>query len=311
MKAIRIHEYGDRSVLRYEDAPIPTLADDDVLVRIVASSINPVDWKVRRGYLASMINYPMPLILGWDFSGVIERVGVAVKQFEPGDEVFARPDITRNGTYAEYIAVSASEIARKPRFVSHVQAACLPLAGITAWEVLFTAGQVEAGQTVLIHAAAGGVGSLAVQLAHWKGARVIATCSAANRDLVASLGADEIIDYRTTAFQDVARDVDMVFDTQGGAVQEASWSVLRPGGILVSCSTPPDKAKAAALGLRQAFVFIQPNAAILDQLAALVEGGQLRTIIGAEFALADLALAHELSESGHARGKIAIHVGPP
>ena len=311
MKAVRIHEYGDRSVLRYEDAPIPTLADDDVLVRIVASSINPVDWKVRRGYLASMIDYPMPLILGWDFSGVIERVGKAVTQFEPGDEVFARPDITRNGTYAEYIAVNASEIARKPRFISHVQAACLPLAGITAWEVLFTAGQVEAGQTVLIHAAAGGVGSLAVQLAHWKGARVIATCSAANRDLVTSLGADEVIDYRSTAFQDVVRNVDMVFDTQGGAVQEASWSVLKPGGILVSCSNPPSKEKAAELGLRQAFVFIQPNAAILDQLAALIENGHLRTLIGAEFALADLALAHELSESGHARGKIAIHVGPP
>ena len=311
MKAIRIHEYGDRSVLRYEDAPTPEIADDDVLVRIVASSINPVDWKVRRGYLASMIDYPMPLILGWDFSGVVERVGSAVTQFEPGDEVFARPDITRNGTYAEYIAVNASEIARKPRYISHVQAACLPLAGITAWEVLFTAGQVEAGQTVLIHAAAGGVGSLAVQLAHWRGARVIATCSAANRPLVASLGADEIIDYRTTPFQDVARDVDMVFDTQGGAVQEASWKVLKPGGILVSCSVPPDKVKAESLGLRQAFVFIQPNAAILDQLAALVEGGQLRTLIGAEFALADLALAHELSETGHARGKIAIHVGPP
>lgn len=311
MKAVRIHEYGDRSVLRYEDAPIPTLADDDVLVRIVASSINPVDWKVRRGYLASMIDYSMPLILGWDFSGVIERVGKAVTQFEPGDEVFARPDITRNGTYAEYIAVNASEIARKPRFISHVQAACLPLAGITAWEVLFTAGQVEAGQTVLIHAAAGGVGSLAVQLAHWKGARVIATCSAANRDLVTSLGADEVIDYRSTAFQDVVRNVDMVFDTQGGAVQEASWSVLKPGGILVSCSNPPSKEKAAELGLRQAFVFIQPNAAILDQLAALIENGHLRTLIGAEFALADLVLAHELSESGHARGKIAIHVGPP
>lgn len=311
MKAIRIHEYGDRSVLRYEDAPTPEIADDDVLVRIVASSINPVDWKVRRGYLASMIDYPMPLILGWDFSGVIERVGRGVTQFELGDEVFARPDITRNGTYAEYIAVNASEIARKPRLISHVQAACLPLAGITAWEVLFTAGKVEAGQTVLIHAAAGGVGSLAVQLAHWKGARVIATCSAANRALVTSLGADEIIDYRTTAFQDVARDVDMVFDTQGGAVQEASWSVLKPGGILVSCSTPPSKETAAAQGVRQAFVFIQPNAAILDQLAALVEGGQLRTLIGAEFALADLALAHELSETGHARGKIAIHVGPP
>lgn len=311
MKAIRIHEYGDRSVLRYEDAPTPEIADDDVLVRIVASSINPVDWKVRRGYLASMIDYPMPLILGWDFSGVIEQVGSAVTQFEPGDEVFAHPDITRNGTYAEYIAVNASEIARKPRYISHVQAACLPLAGITAWEVLFTAGKVEAGQTVLIHAAAGGVGSLAVQLAHWKGARVIATCSAANRPLVASLGADEIIDYRTTPFQDVARDVDMVFDTQGGAVQEASWSVLKPGGILVSVSAPPSKETAAARGVKQAYVFIQPNAAILDQLAALVEGGQLRTLIGAEFALADLALAHELSETGHARGKIAIHVGPP
>ena len=311
MKAIRIHQYGDRSVLRYEEAPLPEIAADDVLVRIVATSINPVDWKVRQGYLASMITYPMPLILGWDFSGVVEKVGTAVTHFKIGDEVFSRPDITRNGTYAEYIAVRESEIAFKPRFVSHVQAACLPLAGITAWEALFTTAGVQAGQTVLIHAASGGVGSLAVQLAHWKGARVIATTSSTNRELVESLGADEVIDYKAAPFQNSVKDVDMVFDTVGGAVQEASWGVLKPGGIVVSCTEPPSQEKADALGVRKAFIFIKPNAEILRQMAGLIETGHLRTIIGAEFALADLALAHDLSQSGRARGKIAIHVGPP
>lgn len=311
MKAIRIHSYGDRSVLRCEDAPTPEIAADDLLVRIVATSINPVDWKVRQGYLAAMIPYAMPLILGWDFSGIVEKVGTATSRFKVGDEVFARPDITRNGTYAEYIAVRESEVALKPRFVSHVQAACLPLAGITAWEALFTTADVQAGQTVLIHAGAGGVGSLAIQLAHWKGARVIATTSSANRELVASLGADEVIDYTAAPFQDSVKNVDMVFDTVGGAVQDASWGVLKRGGILVSCTDKPSSEKADALGVRQAFIFIGPNAEILRQMAGLVETGKLRSVIGAEFALADLALAHDLSQTGRARGKIAIHVGKP
>jgi NADPH:quinone reductase-like Zn-dependent oxidoreductase len=311
MKAVRIHAYGDAGVLRYEDAPLPDLALDDVLVQVVAASVNPVDWKIREGYLQQMLPYEFPLTLGWDVSGVVEAVGGRVTRFRPGDAVYSRPDIRRNGTYAEYVAIRESELAHKPKTISHVEAATLPLAGIAAWESIVNTAQVEAGQRVLIHAASGGVGSIAVQIAKARGAWVIATTSEKNRALVQSIGADEVIDYRTQKFQDVVCDVDVVFDTIGGQVQEASWQVLKPGGILVSIIGTPPEEKAKALGVRSAFLFIQSNAAILEQLADMVESGKLRPLVGAEFALKDIAKAHALSQSGHAVGKIALYVGQP
>jgi len=311
MKAVRIHQYGNKDVLKYEDAPMPQIASTDVLVRVVAASVNPVDWKIREGYLKEMIAYPLPLTLGWDVSGVIEAIGAEVTRFKVGDAVFSRPDIKRNGTYAEYVAIRGDEVAHKPKTISHVEAATLPLAGITAWEVLVTAGQLKAQQRVLIHGGSGGVGSLAIQLAKSRGAFVIATTSGRNSAFVKSLGADEVVDYQTQQFQTVVKDVDLVFDTLGGEVQEASWSVLKPGGILVSIVSPPSVERAKALGLRSAFVFIEPNADILVQLAVLVDIGSLRPIVGAEFALEDIAKAHALSQTGRAVGKIALYVGKP
>lgn len=311
MKAVRIHQYGNSEVLKYEDAPMPEITSTDVLVRVVAASVNPVDWKIREGYLKEMITYPMPLTLGWDVSGVIEAVGADVTRFKVGDAVFSRPDIKRNGTYAEYVAIRADEVALKPKTISHVEAASLPLAGITAWEVLITAGKLKAKQRVLIHAGSGGVGSLAIQLAKSRGAYVIATTSGRNSDFVKSLGADEVIDYKTQKFQAVVKDVDLVFDTLGGEVQEASWSVLKPGGILVSIVSPPPEERAKALGMRSAFVFIEPSAAILAELAALVDAGSVRPIVGAEFALADIAKAHAFSQTGRTVGKIVLYVGKP
>ena len=311
MKAVRIHQYGNSEVLKYEDAPMPEITSTYVLVRVVAASVNPVDWKIREGYLKEMITYPMPLTLGWDVSGVIEAVGADVTRFKVGDAVFSRPDIKRNGTYAEYVAIRADEVALKPKTISHVEAASLPLAGITAWEVLITAGQLKAKQRVLIHAGSGGVGSLAIQLAKSRGAYVIATTSGRNSDFVKSLGADEVIDYKTQKFQAVVKDVDLVFDTLGGEVQEASWSVLKPGGILVSIVSPPPEERAKALGMRSAFVFIEPSAAILAELAALVDAGSVRPIVGAEFALADIAKAHTFSQTGRTVGKIVLYVGKP
>lgn len=311
MKAVRIHHYGNSEVLKYEDAPMPEITSTDVLVRVVAASVNPVDWKIREGYLKEMITYPMPLTLGWDVSGVIEAVGADVTRFKVGDAVFSRPDIKRNGTYAEYVAIRADEVALKPKTISHVEAASLPLAGITAWEVLITAGKLKAKQRVLIHAGSGGVGSLAIQLAKSRGAYVIATTSGRNSDFVKSLGADEVIDYKTQKFQAVVKDVDLVFDTLGGEVQEASWSVLKPGGILVSIVSPPPEERAKALGMRSAFVFIEPSAAILAELAALVDAGSVRPIVGAEFALADIAKAHTFSQTGRTVGKIVLYVGKP
>ncbi|TWI54981.1 NADPH:quinone reductase-like Zn-dependent oxidoreductase [Pseudomonas duriflava] len=311
MKAVQIHTYGDASVLHYGEAEKPSLNPDDILIRVVASSVNPVDWKIRRGYLQDMLPYQMPLTLGWDVSGIVEEVGANVTRFQVGDAVFSRPDIKRNGTYAEYVAVRESEAAYKPRTASHVASASLPLAGITAWEVIVNASQTQPGQRVLIHAASGGVGTLAVQLAKWRGAHVIATTSEKNRKLVESLGADEVIDYTTQNFQDVVKNVDVVFDTLGGDVQEASWSVLKPGGILVSIVAPPSEDTAKAHGVRSAFVFIEPNADILRRMADLVDNGLLRPVIFAEFALKDIVKAHELSESGRSVGKIVIHVGQP
>ncbi|MEN3277400.1 MAG: hypothetical protein V7631_3190 [Massilia sp.] len=311
MKAVRIHQYGGREVLSIDDIPVPEIAPDEVLVRVVAASINPVDWKVRAGYLAQMIPHPLPLTLGWDVSGVVERVGAAVTQWQVGDAVFSRPDLARNGTYAEFVAIRAVECARKPRTISHVEAASLPLAGITAWEVLHDAARVGPGQRVLVHAGSGGVGSLAIQIAKAAGATVIATTSSRNLALVESLGADQVVDYTTSRVADAVEPVDAVFDTLGGEVQEASWSLLKPGGIQVSVISPPEEARAAASGARGAFVFIGPNAPVLERLAAMVDGGTLRPIVGAEFALDDIVAAHALSESGRAVGKIVLYVGKP
>jgi NADPH:quinone reductase-like Zn-dependent oxidoreductase len=311
MKAARIHAYGASSEIRIEDAPLPALQADDVLIRVVATSVNPVDWKIRKGYLKAMIPYEMPLIMGLDVSGIVEKTGPAVTRFKPGDAVYSRPDIARNGAYAEYIAVREAEVAAKPATISHVEAASLPLVSITAWESLFTTGQLAKGQRVLIHAGAGGVGSIAVQLAHAKGAHVTATASKAKAALVRSLGADEVIDYHAQDFSTVARDMDVVFDTIGGDVQEKSWGVLKPRGMLVSITDRPSEDRARAEGKRAAHVFIGPNAAILKDLAGMVDLGQIRPLIAAEFGLDNTAKAQDFSETGRATGKVVIYVGHP
>ncbi|MBD1912096.1 MULTISPECIES: zinc-binding dehydrogenase [unclassified Leptolyngbya] len=308
MKAVRIHAYGGPEVLTYEDVPLPAIAEDDVLIRVHAAAINPVDWKIREGYLQGFIDYDLPLILGWDVSGVVEAVGVNVTTFKPGDEVYSRPDIQRDGTYAEFVAVKASEVALKPKTVDHVHAAAVPLAGITAWHCLFEAAQLSPGQRVLIHAAAGGVGSYAVQFAHWKGAHVIGTASARNRDFLLELGADEVIDYQTTQFEDVVNPVDVVFDTVGGDVQERSWQVVKPGGILVSVISPPPEEKAAAHQCRSAYVFIQPRADWLTEMAQLIDQGQVKPIVETVLPLDQVVEAHKLSQSGRTRGKIVLQV---
>ncbi len=311
MKAVRIHKYGNADELIYEDAPMPIVKANDVLIKVVAASVNPVDWKIREGYLKEMVSYSMPVTLGWDVSGIVESVGKNVSKFKVGDQVFSRPDIKRNGSYAEYIAVNADEVAFKPKTIAHVEAASLPLAGITAWEALFTTAQLSANQKVLIHAGSGGVGSLAIQLAKSRGAYVLATTSAKNLALVESLGADEVIDYKNQRFEEIVKDVDVVFDTIGGEVQEFSWSVLKPDGILVSIVSPPSEKLAAKHKVHSAFVFIEPNAEILMQIAELVDDGKVRPIVGAEYALADIAKAHALSESGRSVGKIVLYVGQP
>ncbi|HLI84806.1 MAG TPA: NADP-dependent oxidoreductase [Bryobacteraceae bacterium] len=308
MKAVRMHAYGKPEVLQYEDAPRPEPGAGDVLVKIHAAGVNPVDWKIRAGMTRGFIELPLPAILGWDFSGVVEQLGPGVTGWKPGDEVYARPDLRRPGAYAEYIAVRASEIQHKPKKLDHVQSAAIPLAALTAWQAIFDAGQLQAGQKILIHAAAGGVGTFAVQLAKWKGAYVIGTASARNHPLLRDLGADELIDYNTTRFEDTAKGVDVVLDAMAGETRERSWQVLKKGGILVSILGQPSEEKARQYGVRAAGIFVQPNQPQLREIANLADSGKLRPIIEAVLPLAEAARAHEMNQTQHTVGKIVLRV---
>ncbi len=308
MKAIRIHEYGGPDVLVLEDVVRPGIAEDEVLVKVYAAAVNPLDWKVRAGYLKDLLPIKPPIIPGWDFSGVVEKTGSSVTGLNPGDEVYGLPDIMRDGSYAEYIAVEAGIVAKKPRSVDHIQAASVPLAGLTAWQALFDVGGLEGGQRVLIHAAAGGVGSFAVQFAQNRGAYVIGTASAINRDYLLKLGADEVIDYTTAPFDEAVQDIDLVLDTMSGEVQERSWKVLRKGGILVSTLGPPDAGKALEHGAKGVPVFVQPDSAQLAEIAQLIDSGSVRANVTEVLPLEEAGRAHELSETHHVRGKIVLKV---
>lgn len=306
MKAVRIHEYGGPEVLQYEDAPRPKPGPGDVLIRVYAAGVNPVDWKIRQGLNRQNLHYSLPVILGWDVSGVIETVGAGATRLKKGDAVYSRPDITRDGAYAEYIIARESEVALKPLNLDHAHAAAIPLAALTAWQAIFDGADLRAGQRVLIHAAAGGVGGYAVQLARWKGAHVIGTASGKNRDYVRDLGADEVIDYTSTRFEDVVHDVDVVFDTIGGDTQQRSWKVLKKGGILVSTLTTPSQEEAKAHGARGIHIYVQPNQKQLTEIAWLVESGKFRSLLEVVLPLSEARKAHELSQTGHTRGKIVL-----
>ena len=311
MKAIRIHAYGGPELIQLEDAPVPACGAGDLLVRVVAAGVNPIDWKLRSGVMAAQIPKSFPITLGFDAAGIVTAVGGEVAGFELGDEVCFYADFARGGTYAEYVAVDAIQVAKKPRTASFAAAAALPTAGQAAWTALIETGQLERGMRVLIHGGAGALGMTAVQLAKERGAHVTATASGGGVALVKSLGADEVIDYRTQRFEQVACDMDIVLDTLGGPTQEASWATMRKGGILVATAMPPSPERAAAAGVRAAFVFTQPRGAVLAQLVERVDDGRLRIIVGQEFALADAAQAHRLGEAGKARGKMVLHVGAP
>lgn len=308
MKAVVINSYGERETLTFEDVPVPEIADDEVLIKVHAAGVNPVDWKVRAGYLKEMLPYEFPLILGWDVSGIVERTGSRVTRLNVGDEVYALADISRNGAYAGFIAVKGDSVALKPDSLDHIHAASVPLAALTAWQCIFGAAHLSEGQKILIHAAAGGVGSFAVQLAKWKGAYVLGTASARNREFLLGLGADEVIDYTKTPFEDVAKDVDVVLDSMGGEIQERSWKTLKSGGILVSILGPPDEKTAAEFGVRGEGVFVQPDAQQLTSLAQLIDNGNLKPVVTEVLPLADVAKAHEMSETEHVRGKIVLEV---
>jgi NADPH:quinone reductase-like Zn-dependent oxidoreductase len=308
MKAVYIEAYGGREQLKYGDLPKPELRPRDVLIEVHAAAINPVDWKIRNGWLQQRLQYQFPLILGWDVAGVVVETGPEVTKFKVGDEVFTRPDISRNGGYAEYIAVDERLVAPKPANLSFEEAAAVPLAALTAWDALVETAHVAAGHNVLIHAGAGGVGIYAIQVAKHFGARVTTTVSTKNVGLVKSLGADVVIDYTQEDFSTAGRVYDIAFDTVGGDVLEKSFGVVKTGGILVSIVAPPDQGKCEANGIRGAWFFLEPDGEKLAKIGQLIEQGKVRPVVGATFPLAEAAKAHELSESRHLTGKIVLKV---
>jgi len=309
MKAITIHQYGGPEVLQLEDIPVPSVTTDEVLIKVYASGVNPVDWKIREGLRKSAFPAPLPRILGWDVSGVIEAVGAEVTEFKKGDQVYSRPDITRNGTYAEFITVRASEVAFKPKTIDHVTAASVPLAALTAWQALFDCGNLEAGQKVLILGASGGVGHFAVQLAKWKKAYVIGVCSSKNVDFLKSLRADEVIDYTTTHYQDKVKNVDLVFDAVGGDAKLHGWKVLKKGGNFVSITGKPEEDDPDAKGKHAHGFVVRPNKNQLTQLAKLIDDGTVRPVVSTVLPFSDVRKAHDILQQGkNVRGKIVLKV---
>ena len=304
MKAIRIHQYGGPEVLAQVETQRPTPGPNELLIKVEAASVNPFDWKVRAGYMKQFFPLTFPATLGWDVSGMVEEVGAAVTLFKRGDEVYTR--LEAGGGYAEYAVAEETIVARKPRTSDHVQAAAVPTAGLTAWQALFEVAQLRAGQKVLIHAAAGGVGNFAVQFAKAKGAYVIGTASSRNQSFLRELGVDKAVDYNKTPFEDVVRDVDMVLDTIGGDTQERSFKVLKKGGILVSIVQPPSEELAAKHGVRAVFYGAHPSSSDLAEIAKLIDSDKVKPVVETVLPLAEARRAHELSQSGHARGKIVL-----
>jgi NADPH:quinone reductase-like Zn-dependent oxidoreductase len=332
MKAFIIDRYGKKEVGRIGEMPDPEVRDDDVLIRIHAASINPLDTKTRSGEFKLILPYRLPLILGNDMAGTVVRVGARVRNFKPGDEVYARPDDDRIGTFAQFIAVKESSLALKPANLSMVEAASVPLAALTAWQVLVETAKLKKGQKVLIHAGSGGVGTIAIQLAKHLGAFVATTTSTANIGWVKALGADVVIDYKQQDFATVLRGYDVVLNSLGTNELNKSLQVLKPGGHLISISGPPTPTFAVARGLawplRQVlrllsfgirkkakkiggeytFVFMRADGAQLREITALVESGAIRPVVDKVFPFQDTHKALAYVDSGRAKGKVVVQM---
>jgi NADPH:quinone reductase-like Zn-dependent oxidoreductase len=311
MRAIVQNAFGEPDVLQLADRPIPEPTATEVRVRVQAAGVNPVDWKTRAGK-GIAAQWGLPLTVGWDVAGIVDAVGPGVTRFAVGDPVFGMPWFPRPASaYAEFVTAPSRHFARRPDALGVIEAGGLSLAGLTAWQCLVDVARVQAGQRVLVHAGAGGVGHLAVQIAKSRGAHVIATASAAKHDLLADLGVDEAVDYRGQKFEEVVEPVDVVYDLIGGDVSVRSLDVLRPDGVMIIL---PSAAAAAAVeaarerGLRAVGVVVEPDGDGLEELAALIESGGLRVLVDETFPLDRAADAHRLGEQGRATGKIVLTV---
>ncbi|AOM06607.1 MULTISPECIES: NADP-dependent oxidoreductase [Bacillus] len=331
MKAMIIDRYG-KVPMRMAEVPTPEINEYEVLAEIHAASINPIDFKIRDGKVKMLLKYEMPLILGNDFSGVITKVGSKVTRFKVGDEIYARPRKNKIGTFAEYIAIHEDDIALKPKNLSFEEAASIPLVGLTSYQALHDIMQLQKGQKILIHAGSGGVGTFAIQLAKIMGATVTTTASEAGANLVTSLGADEIINYKTEKFEDILKNYDAVFDTIGGATLEKSFNIIKSGGNIVSVSGMPNarfgkefgsgffktllfslaSKKLTALekkhNAQYSFLFMKPSGDQLRTIANYIEAGKIKPVIDRVFPFEDAQKAMEYSESGRAKGKIIVKI---
>lgn len=304
MQALRLYEYGNLNHLKLEELPDCTVQAGQVLVRNYASGVNPLDWKVALGYIQPP--WALPLVLGWDSAGVVQEVGAGVTQMKAGDRVMGFPKFLEAGGHAEFQLFAEEEVIPLPDSLTFAQGATLPVAGLTAWQSLFNVAQLQTGQAVLIHGAGGAVGLLAVQLAKQAGAYVVATASSPKHDLVRSLGADQLIDYRTTSFDAVIRGMDVVLDTLGGDVQERSYGVLKAGGYLVSTVHPPDPAELESHGLQGSMLNLIPHAGTLAEISRRAGTGELRTVIDRTLPAADYQKAYRYSMTNRAQGKIVL-----
>lgn len=332
MKAFILESHGANLALQLADVPEPQLRDDEVLVQVHAAGVNQLDSKIRDGQFKLILPYRLPLILGHDVAGVVVKAGPRVRQFKPGDEVYARTDDFRIGTFAEFVPVKESSLAPKPKGLTMEEAASIPLVGLTAWQALVETAKLTKGQRVFIQAGSGGVGTFAIQLARHLGATVATTTSAANFELVRSLGADVAIDYRTQDFEDVLHDYDVVLNSQDGKTLGKSLRVLKGGAKLISISGPPDPAfgrniaapafvrlvmrllssgirrRARGRGIDYSFLFMRANGGQLREITRLIEAGAIRPVVDKVFAFESANEALAYAEAGHAKGKVVIKI---
>lgn len=307
MQAVRIHHFGGPDVMELDDIGRPAPGQDEVLIRVVAASVNPVDAKMREGKYPIVTDKDLPYVLGRDVSGIVEATGEAVTTFHADDEVysFLSPE---NGGYEEFVIARADDVAVKPKSLDHVGAAAVPLAGITAWQGLFDHGRLHPGQRVLIHGGAGGVGHFAIQFAKAKGAWVATTVSEKDKDFVTDLGADQVVDYKSERFEDVVDPVDLVFDLISGETQDRSFSVVKRGGSMISTLSEPDQQRAEEAGIRVGRYTAQPTGAQLREIGALIDAGKVKVVVDRTFRLTQAAEAQAALKDEHIRGKVVLKV---
>lgn len=308
MHAIRSRTRGGPETLHYEEAPVPRLREGDALVRVHAAAITPTELTWNSTWTDANGRDRRPIVPSFEVSGTVERQVPDAADLAVGDPVYGLLDFWRDGAAAEYVAARAADLAPKPNSLDHVQAAAVPLSGLTAWQALFDHARLSRGDRVLIHGAAGGVGSFAVQFAHWRGAEVIATASKRHEAFLRGMGADKVLDYASVRFEEEVRGVDMVLDTVGGDTLERSWGVLRRDGILVTIAADAPEAKAAKYGVRAASILVQPNRDQLIQIGRLIEAGAIRPIVAAVFPLSEAREAFAQGLAGHNRGKLILRV---